>query len=104
MENIAIKERSNGKTLNVNMYDISAADPKAAVIFLKGDQLNGTNEAALTEEYKENEASVFTLAGTGSVDRVIDPADTRAAILSSLDTFEGKRVHSPQRKHINFVY
>jgi len=83
---------------------ISAADPKAAVIFLKGDQLNGTNEAALTEEYKENEASVFTLAGTGSIDRVIDPADTRAAILSSLDTFEGKRVHSPQRKHINFVY
>ena len=83
---------------------ISAADPKAAVIFLKGDQLDGTNEAALIQEYKDNEASVFTLAANGSIDRVIDPEDTRTAILSALDTFEGKRVHSPQRKHINFVY
>ena len=83
---------------------ISACDPKAAVIFLKGDELDGTNESALVQEYKDNEASVFTLAANGSVDRVIDPADTRTAILSSIDVFEGKRVHSPQRKHINFVY
>ena len=83
---------------------ISAADPKAAVIFLRGDELDGTNESALIAEYKDNEASVFTLAASGSVDRVIDPEDTRTAILSALDTFEGKRVHTPQRKHINFVY
>jgi acetyl-CoA carboxylase carboxyltransferase component len=83
---------------------ISAADPKAAVIFLRGDELDGTNEAKLIEEYKDNEASVFTLAASGSVDRVIDPADTRTALLSALDTLEGKRVHTPQRKHINFVY
>ncbi len=83
---------------------ISAADPKAAVIFLRGDELDGSNEAKLIEEYKDNEASVFTLAATGSIDRVIDPADTRTALLSALDTLEGKRVHAPQRKHINFVY
>jgi len=83
---------------------ISAADPKAAVIFLKGDQLDGTNEDALVEEYKDNEASVFTLAASGSVDRIINPEDTRAALLSALDAFESKRVHTPQRKHINFVY
>jgi len=83
---------------------ISAADPKAAVIFLKGDLLDGSNESALVEEYKDNEASVFTLAAQGSVDRIIDPDETRAALLSALDTFEGKRVHTPQRKHINFVY
>lgn len=83
---------------------ISAADPKAAVIFLKGDELDGTNEAALIEEYKNSDASVFTLAARGSIDRVIDPADARTAILSAIDTSEGKRVHTPQRKHINFVY
>ena len=83
---------------------ISACDPKAAVIFLKGGELDGTNEASLIQEYKDNEASVFTLAANGSVDRVIDPADTRTAILSSLDAFESKRVNAPQRKHINFVY
>ena len=83
---------------------ISAADPKAAVIFLNGDKLDGTNEAKLIEEYKDSTASAFALAATGSIDRVIDPADTRTAILSALDVFEGKRVHTPQRKHINFVY
>ena len=83
---------------------ISAADPKVAVIFLHGDELDGTNEAALIGEYKDNEASVFTLAASGSVDSVIAPEDTRTAILSALDLFEEKRVHTPQRKHINFVY
>ena len=83
---------------------ISAADPKAAVIFLRGDELNGTNEAALIEEYKDNNASAFVLAESGSVDRVINPADTREAIISALDAFRQKRVHSPNRKHINFVY
>ncbi|MBP5605232.1 MAG: acetyl-CoA carboxylase [Ruminiclostridium sp.] len=83
---------------------ISAVDPKAAVIFLKGDELNGTNEAALIEEYKDNEASAFTLAGRGSVDIVIDPSETRTTVLSAIDIFDSKRVHTPQRKHINFVY
>lgn len=83
---------------------ISAAAPKASVIFLKGGELNGTNEAQLIADYTENEASAFTLAGLGKIDRIIDPADTRAAVLSALDILAGKRVSAPQRKHINFVY
>ena len=83
---------------------ISAADPKAAVIFLRGDELDGTNEAALIEEYKDNDASAFTLASIGSIDRVIEPADALAEIVSALEVFFDKRVHTPDRKHINFVY
>ena len=83
---------------------ISVADPKAAVIFLHGDELDGTNEAALIQEYIDNDASAFTLAARGSVDRIIDPADTVIEIASALEAFKDKRVHSPERKHINFVY
>lgn len=83
---------------------ISAASPKAAVIFLKGDTLNGSNEAQLIEDYEANEASAYTAAGYGSVDRVINAADAKDAIASALEMMSGKRVQAPQRKHINFVY
>lgn len=83
---------------------ISAVSPKAAVIFLKGDQLNGTNEAQFISEYEENEASPFTLAAQGNVDRVIEAYETREAVLAAVGMLNGKRVDAPKRKHINFVY
>lgn len=83
---------------------IAPVAPKTAVIFLKGDELNGSNEAQLISEYEEEEASAFAAAYKGGVDRIIDPSETRAAILSAIDAFAGKRVSAPQRKHINFVY
>ncbi|MGN0589386.1 MAG: carboxyl transferase domain-containing protein, partial [Ruminiclostridium sp.] len=83
---------------------IAPAAPKTAVIFLKGDELNGSNEAQLISEYEENEASAFAAAYKGGVDRIIDASETREAILSAIDAFAEKRVSAPQRKHINFVY
>ncbi len=83
---------------------ISAASPKAAIIFLRGDELNGTNEAQFIEEYEANEASPFTLAAQGNVDRVIEAYETRDAVLSAVEMLSSKRVDSPKRKHINFVY
>ncbi|MCM1333501.1 MAG: hypothetical protein NC084_03255 [Bacteroides sp.] len=83
---------------------ISAVAPKTAVVFLKGDELNGSNEAALTAEYAENEASAFALIKKGGVDRAIEAYEARDAILSAVEMLSGKRVDSPKRKHINFVY
>ncbi len=83
---------------------ISAAAPKAAVIFLKGDELNGANEAQLIADYENNEASPFTLAAQGNVDRVIEAYELRDAALNAVEMFSSKRVDSPKRKHINFVY
>ena len=83
---------------------ISAAAPKAAVIFLKGDELNGTNEAQLVADYEANEASPFALAAQGNVDRIIEAYETRDAVLSAVEMLSSKRVDSPKRKHINFVY
>lgn len=83
---------------------ISAAAPKAAVIMLKGDTLNGSNEAQLVGDYEANEASPYTLAGYGSIDRIVEAADAKQAVLSAVELMSGKRVSAPQRKHINFVY
>ena len=83
---------------------ISAAAPKAAVIFLKGDKLNGANEAQLIADYEANEASPFTLAAQGNIDRIIEAYETRDAVLSAVEMLSSKRVDSPKRKHINFVY
>ena len=83
---------------------ISPASPKASVIFLKGDELNGTNEAQLIDEYIENAASPFALAAQGNVDRIIEAYETRDAVLSAVEMLSSKRVSSPKRKHINFVY
>ncbi len=83
---------------------ISAAAPKAAVIFLRGDELNGTNEAQFIAEYEANEASPFALAAQGNVDRIIEAYETRDAVLSAVEMVSSKRVDAPKRKHINFVY
>ncbi len=78
---------------------ISATSPKAAVTFLNGE----ANDAAIAE-YENNEASPFTAAALGYVDRVITAEDTKAAIASAIDVTSGKRVISPAKKHVNFVF
>ena len=83
---------------------ISAVPPKTAAVFLHGDEFNGTNENIFVQDYKDNEASAFSAAAVGNVDRIIAPGETRDAILSAMDVFDSKRVSSPQRKHINFIY
>ncbi len=83
---------------------ISATAPKSAVIFLRGDELNGTNEAQFIAEYEANEASPFALAAQGNVDRIIEAWETRDAVLSAVEMLSSKRVDAPKRKHINFVY
>ncbi len=83
---------------------ISVTSPKAAVIFLKGDELNGTNEAQLVADYEANEASPFTLAGQGQVDMVVETENLRDAIGEAVCMLDSKRAGTPKRKHINFVY
>ncbi len=78
---------------------ISATSPKAAVTFLNGE---ATDEAV--KEYADNEASPFTAAAYGYVDRVITAEDTKSAIASAIDVTSSKRVLSPAKKHVNFVF
>ncbi|WP_297465866.1 carboxyl transferase domain-containing protein [Thermococcus sp.] len=53
------------------------------------------------EEYREKFANPYVAASRGYIDDVIDPAETRAKIIMSLEALESKRVKLPPRKHGN---
>lgn len=81
---------------------ISALPPQAAVAFLLSDRITADKSRAQVEaDYTENEASAFTAAAGGFIDDVIDPADTRPALLSALDLYSAKRVSKNPKKHGN---
>ncbi len=56
---------------------------------------------ALVEEYREAYLNPYLAAERGYVDRVIDPAETRAAIAGSLRMLSSKRERLRARKHGN---
>ncbi|MDR1002360.1 MAG: carboxyl transferase [Oscillospiraceae bacterium] len=60
--------------------------------------------ARLIEEYKDTLASPIKAAGEGFIEDVINPADTRKAILSALDMLSGKRVSGLPKKHSNIQF
>jgi acetyl-CoA carboxylase carboxyltransferase component len=57
--------------------------------------------AELVEEYTERFANPFIAAERGYVDDVIDPADTRAVLIRSLEMLLSKQEELPRRKHGN---
>lgn len=70
--------------------------------FLEGDKITLEKSRAEVEaEYLANEASALAAAARGHIDDVVDPADTRAAVISALDMLAGKRVSTLPKKHGN---
>jgi acetyl-CoA carboxylase carboxyltransferase component len=57
--------------------------------------------AELVDDYTERYANPYQAAERGYVDDVIDPADTRAVLVRSLDMLRSKREELPKRKHGN---
>ncbi|MEO2156950.1 MAG: carboxyl transferase domain-containing protein, partial [Acidimicrobiales bacterium] len=51
--------------------------------------------------YEERLLNPYIAAERGSVDRVIDPADTRSELAAALDVLAGKRERIPRRRHDN---
>lgn len=81
---------------------VSALPPTTAVAFLAGDQIDSEHSREdVEEQYKISEASPFRYAGEGYVDQVIDPAQSRQAIATSLDMLSGKRINQMAKKHSN---
>jgi propionyl-CoA carboxylase beta chain len=52
-------------------------------------------------EFRERFANPFVAAEHGYIDAVIEPADTRARIITALRAFENKRDTNPKKKHGN---
>jgi propionyl-CoA carboxylase beta chain len=52
-------------------------------------------------EFRDRFANPFVAAERGYIDAVIEPADTRARIITALHALENKRDTNPKKKHGN---
>jgi len=57
--------------------------------------------ADLELEYEDRLLSPWPAAERGSIDAVIDPADTRREVVAAVKLLEGKQEHLPPRRHDN---
>ncbi len=58
-------------------------------------------EAELTADYQERFANPYVAAERGYIDQVIEPRETRAALIKALRLARSKRQSLPSRKHGN---
>jgi len=107
----AIAGRGAGSDYVLAWKDAAIAPlrPEAAVEFLWHDKLKGAADAnakraELAKEYKQTLASAEKAAQLGVIDSVIAPADTRQAVIDTLDLLEGKRVTNLPKKHSNIPF
>ncbi len=56
---------------------------------------------SLESGYEEKMLNPFVAADRGSVDRVIEPSETRSEIASALELLSEKKERLPKRKHDN---
>jgi acetyl-CoA carboxylase carboxyltransferase component len=88
--------------------EIAVMGPEGAVniIFrkelagLKGKALE-SRRAGLVAEYRAKFASPYVAARKGYIDDVIEPQETRPALIKALETLVNKRQEGPRRKHGN---
>ena len=87
---------------------ISAMTPEAAVAVLYGDEVKADKELSVEEarakyaaQYIEECASAIKAAEKGMLDDIIEPAKTRAALISAVEMLLSKRESNPPKKHGN---
>jgi methylmalonyl-CoA decarboxylase subunit alpha len=87
-----------------NEIAVMGAEGAASIIFRKElaaaqDPMQRRRE--LVSEYANQLMTPYIAAERGMVDDVIDPGETRMALIRSLDMLRSKRASSPNRKHGN---
>lgn len=87
---------------------ISALTPEAAVAVLYADDVKADKElsvedarAKYADKYVEEVAGAVVAAKAGMVDDIIDPAATRAMLISAIEMLASKRDSNPPKKHGN---
>jgi propionyl-CoA carboxylase beta chain len=86
--------------------EIAVMGPKGAVeILFRKDIAESSDPAAATDakiaEYVDKFAHPYVAAGRGYLDDIIDPRDTRPALIDALESLQGKRDRNPPKKHGN---
>jgi acetyl-CoA carboxylase carboxyltransferase component len=77
---------------------VMGAGQAAAVLMRRAD---AAERAAFEADYAERLLNPYVAAGRGSVDAVLDPADTRRVLCATLEGLDGKRERLSGRKHDN---
>ena len=86
--------------------EIAVMGPKGAVEILFRKEISDSDDpAAATEakiqEYREKFAHPYIAAAHGYLDDIIDPRDTRPALIGALESLQSKRDKNPPKKHGN---
>lgn len=86
--------------------EIAVMGPEGAVNVISRKEISESKDpnatrSKLIDEYKEKFSSPFLAASRGYIDDVIDPAETRSKIATSLEIFSKKFLENPPKKHGN---
>lgn len=86
--------------------EIAVMGPEGAVNIVYRNEITKAENptemrAKLTAEYREKFANPYIACARGYVDDVIDPRNTRKAIINALDVYASKREARPTKKHGN---
>ena len=81
---------------------ISALEPQTAVAFLHADEISAERSREdVLQDYLTQVASPLAVAKAGYLDDVIQPGETRTALLRALEILSAKRVSKNPKKHGN---
>jgi acetyl-CoA carboxylase carboxyltransferase component len=86
--------------------EIAVMGAEGAVNILFGKELKGAQDPAaervrLIEEYRQKFASPYPAAGSGNVDDILIPSETRPRLIAALEVLRGKAATMPPKKHGN---
>jgi propionyl-CoA carboxylase beta chain len=86
--------------------EIAVMGAEGAVNILFRDEIAAAPDrelarAKLAADYRQKFSSPYTAASMGTVDDVIEPAETREKIIAALDALKDKQLPRPARKHGN---
>ncbi|MDQ7793934.1 MAG: carboxyl transferase domain-containing protein [bacterium] len=105
---IAMSSRSLGADLALAWptAEIAVLGPEGAANIIFRDDIAGSDDPAAVrrqrvDEYRQRFANPYFAAGRGYLDGVIDPGETRPALIGGLNSLLAKRESRPDKKHGN---
>jgi acetyl-CoA/propionyl-CoA carboxylase len=86
--------------------EIAVLGPEAAITIIHRRDLKSSTDAAarkkqLAKEYRDKFANPYIAAEKGTIDLVINPAETRPFIIQALNALANKKEPRPWKKHGN---
>jgi methylmalonyl-CoA decarboxylase subunit alpha len=97
------KEMGYDKVIAWPAAEIAVMGAEQAVSIVNRNQLkkNPSSKKALVEQYVEKYLNPYVAARSGKIDMIVEPKDTRIALVRCLDMIISKRERKPAKKHGN---